>query len=260
MPPLLRPLLFLIFTTHVGFSASELRFDASKDKELPRNAQVFFHGPGASIEMSDKKLQITSGSGVNSARAAVALPPAAGSAACKSRELKLDFEPFTGKNNEGGRAGLWAGFVQANPTAQTIYSVKGDWLGVLVEVKEDFEGKYSVTLRERWKTDEANVAHLTSGVSSDSTFVRLCTLTGCPTELELKVEEDKIRVSFVGARIAELAPGALGIPAGNEVEKFLQREMVAILQGKLDAAFGLANYGELPQAPFLLLKRFSIKQ
>ena len=138
--------------------------------------------------------------------------------------------------------------------------MKGDWLGVLVEVKEDFQGKYSVVLRERWKTDEAEGAHLKPGVSSDSTFVMLGTLTGCPTELELKVEEDKIRVSFVGAQIAELTSGTLGISGGNEVERFLQREVVAILQGKLDAVFGLANYGELPQAPVLLLKRFSVTQ
>jgi hypothetical protein len=254
-----RPLLVLILSAQVGFSQSELVFDAGKDSELPDIVEIGTHGPEASVEMYDNKLRITTGSGIYSARAAIALPPE-GSAPAKSRAIKLDFDPFAGRSDEGGTAGLWAGFVSSPTGSQLVNSVGGNWLGVVVEIRETRDGLYSAALRERWEVGDRELPYLEPGVSSDSGFFNLCTLTECPTGIEMEVEDDTVRISFSGAEIQQVAPGITSNWEENGVEKSLQPEIAQILQGDLDAAFGLANYGELMKTPVLLLNRFSVKQ
>jgi hypothetical protein len=97
-------------------------------------------------------------------------------------------------------------------------------------------------------------------VSSDSGFFNLCTLTECPTGIEMEVEDETVRISFSGASIHQAAPGITSNQGGSGVEKSLQPEMAQILQGDLDAVVGFANYGELLETPVLLLNRFSVKQ
>lgn len=248
----------LFFSAHCSLVIAGVEFDASWSSQVPESALIGTHGAGAAVEVVDKKLKITPGSGINSARAAMALPTKGGTASDASREIKLDFEPFTGRHEEG-RAGVWAGFVTAQAGAQTIYGVAGNWLGIVLELKEGAEeGMYSVTLRQRWAMDDSGGPFLTSGVSSDVAINSICTLTACPTQIEMRVEDGVIRITFVGAKIA--AVGAPAERSGGErgVDVLLQPEMAEILKGDLDPVFGLANYGELQETPVWLINSFSV--
>jgi len=256
-----RSLLILILSTQAGFSATEIRFDAGSSSELPASAEIFTHITGrASVEVIENRLRLSPGGGTNSARAAIAFPPPDGSGGVKSRELKLESEPFTGSGEEGGRAGVWAGFAASPLGGQTINSPSGSWLGLLIEIKEANDGLYSVTLLERWEVDESGEARLEAGVSSDFARGELCKLTACPTKVELEVEAGMVRVSFTGADVFKVGTNVQGSEGGNEVEKSLQPQMGEVLQGDLDAAFGLANYGDLTETPVLLVKSFSVRQ
>jgi hypothetical protein len=253
-------LLLLILSTHVGFAQLAQTFDASKSSELPERGVVFTRGPDANVEVADKKLRITTGSGTNSARAALAMPPQA-SLPAKVREIELDFEPFAGRSADfDGVAGLWTGFVASGEGTQKILTVAGNWLGLVIEVREVLGGKYAVVLRERWALGDAGVAYLDQGIGGDSALHTLCELTNCPTRIKLIVKNEMVRVSFTGAGISEVAPGVLRGNGGDEVEKPIQPEMEEILNGNLEAVFGLANYGETQGSTSLLLNRFSIKQ
>jgi hypothetical protein len=256
-----RALLVLILSVQAGFSATEIRFNASAGSELPNGALIFtLPSDKASVEVSDVRLRISPGCGTNSARVGIAFPPADGSAGFKSRELKLEFEPFRGSSGNESRAGLWAGFATAPRGAQSIFSVTGRWAGILIELKESNDGSFSVLLLQRWNINETEAASRERGLSSDSCIEEICKLSECPTQVELKIKEGAVRISFAGAVLSAVAPNVQGRLDGNEVEKSLQPEMEEVRKGDLDAAFGLANYGELPETPVLLIKSFSVKQ
>ncbi len=255
---IIRSLLVLVLSTHAGFSATELRFDASKDSELPDSAQIGKGGPGTNVEVSDNKLLLTTGTG-NSERAAIAFPPTGESAATKSRELKLEIESLTNTSEGYGQAGLWAGFASAESGAQTIMSYAGGWLGIIVELRQGSDGRCYVTLRERWGISEGagNMAH---GVHDDSAVFPLGTLDALPTNLELTVKDGVLRISFTGTGIGNVSPDVNVSPEGSQLEKTLQPGMAEILKGDLETAFGLTNYGETPEASVLRLKSFSVKE
>jgi hypothetical protein len=173
-------------------------------------------------------------------------------------EIKLDFEAFTGRH-ENGTAGVWAGFATSQAGAQNIYTVQGNWLGIVLELHQDVvEGHYGFRLRQRWAMDDSGGPFLTGGVSSDSAQNDICVLTACPTQIELQVEDGVAKITFVGAEIAAVAEPATRSSGGRGVEVVLQPEMTEVLQGDLDPVFGLANYGELQEAPVWLVNSFSV--
>jgi len=256
-----RYLLILILSVHAGMSATELRFNANTDGQLPESAEIFTHVKGiATVEVSQNRLRLSLGGGTNSARAAVAFPPTDGTGGGKSRELKLEFEPFTGSGDEGGRAGLWAGFISAPLGAQSTNTAAGSWVGVVIEMKESKDGLCMVVLNQRWEIDESGEARLAHGLSNDCSREFICELAECPTTVELDLKDGKIRVSFTGSDLQSVAPNAQAMPGGTGVEIALQREMQDVLKGNLEAAFGLANYGDVTEAPVLLIKSFSVRQ
>lgn len=257
----MRPLVVLIFLIQAGFSATRIQFNAASSSQLPDEALIFtFPSNKASVEVSNGRLRISPGMGTNSARASIAFPPANGSVSGRSRELKVEFDPFQYYGGEEGRAGLWAGFATAPLGAQSIYSITGRWAGVLIEIKESNDGSFSVLLLQRWNISETDEAMREGGLTSDSCIEEICKLTECPAQVELKIEDGAVRISFTGADLTAVAPNVKGSKGGNEIEKALQPEMEEVLKGDLDAAFGLANYGELPETPVLLIKSFSVKQ
>jgi hypothetical protein len=258
-----RHLLVFSIAAQAALSAAEINFDAEKDTKLPGLAAASFtNGPDAEVVLFDKKLRITTGSGANSARAAISLPPtkrSKASDAVKTRELKLNFEPFTGRSEKSSRVGLWAGFASSQTGAESIYSVSGNWVGIVLELKESTDGNYQLLLIERWATSPAGQSYTEVGIFGEYARTILCETNACPTDITIKVESALIQISFSGAEVVALGKGAEGLPRRSWVKKPLQAKMTDVFKSDLATAIGFANYGSLPGASVLLVNRFSIK-
>ena len=253
-----RPLGLLLFSAQFSVALAGVTFDSQVSSLLPDNALIGVHGTGAAVEVVDKKLKFTTGSGGNSARVAVALPPEGAATSDEPREIKLVFEPFAGRQ-DNARAGVWLGFVSASAGAQNINTPGQNWVGIAVELKEhNKEGQYAVRLRQRWEANESEEPHLTSGVAGDAAITEVCVLTACPTGLEAQVTAGAVRITFENADVAVLGPMAMRAGGVKSVDVALEPQMAEILKGDLDPVFGLANYGHLQEAPVWLVNSFSV--
>ncbi len=243
----------LFFSAHCSFAFAGVKFDASLDSHLPDNAVIFTHGPGSAVEVVDKKLMITPGSGGAGNRAAIALPSEGETSPDAAREIRMAFERPT----NGGE--VWTGFLTAQDGPETVFLNNGDWLGYVVELANAPGGAYGVILRESWEIDPTRSSRDASVAPTDFGRFELCTLDEFPSEIQITVENNVVRVSFTDAQIVKVVKGEYGSIGGSEVEKILQPEMVEILKGnQLDPAFGLANYGNLQDTPVWLINSFSV--